>query len=70
MAYRIISPRIGTPGDLWEPEVWVNVHALVKGGFIESISDAETFDETVDTPKPPKAKVTKKAAPDATSAQE
>ena len=64
MAYRIISPRIGTPGELWEPEVWVNVHALVKGGFIESTDTKPTPD------KPAKAKVTKKTAPDATSAQE
>jgi DNA-binding Lrp family transcriptional regulator len=64
MAYRIISPRLGTPGDLWEPEVWVNVHALVEGGFIESVGSNSSPD------KPAKAKVSKKAAPDATSAQE
>jgi hypothetical protein len=64
MPYRIISPRIGTPGELWEPEVWVNVHALVKVGFLESTDTKPT------QAKPAKAKVTKKAAPDATSAQE
>ena len=64
MMYVIVSPRLGTPGELWEPEVWVNVHALVKGGFIESTDTKPT------QAKPAKAKVSKKAAPDATSAQE
>ncbi len=54
MKYRIVSPRIGTPGQLWEPEVFVNVHALLDGGFIERVTD-----ETPDEPKPKKAKVAK-----------
>ena len=54
MKYRIISPRIGTPGALWEPEVFVNVHALLDGGFIERVTD-----ETPDAPKLKKAKVAK-----------
>lgn len=54
MKYRIVSPRIGTPGALWEPEVFVNVHALLDGGFIERVTD-----ETPDEPKPKKAKVAK-----------
>lgn len=54
MKYRIVSPRIGTPGGLWEPEVFVNVHALLDGGFIERVTD-----ETPDEPKPKKAKVAK-----------
>lgn len=52
--YRIISPRLGTPGDLWEPEIWVNIHALLDNGFIERVSD-----ETSDTPKPKRTKVSK-----------
>lgn len=56
MKYRIISPRIGTPGALWEPEVFVNVHALLESGFIERASEEPT-DETPDAPKPKKAKV-------------
>ena len=54
MNYRIVSPRVGTPGALWEPEVFVNVHALLEGGFIERVTD-----ETPDVPKPKKAKVAK-----------
>lgn len=54
MKYRITSPRIGTVGALWEPEVFVNVHALLEGGFIERVSD-----ETPDTDKPKRTKVSK-----------
>jgi hypothetical protein len=32
--YRILSPRIGTPGDIYEPEAGVNVEALLFNGFI------------------------------------
>ena len=38
MAYRIISPRIGAPGDVYEPAEGVNVEALIDGGFIEETS--------------------------------
>ena len=34
MKYEIVSPRIGTPGDKYEPVEGVNVDALVAGGFI------------------------------------
>jgi hypothetical protein len=34
MKYTILSPRIGTPGDTYEPVDGVNVDALVAGGFI------------------------------------
>ncbi len=34
MKYKILSPRIGTPGDKYEPEAGVNVEALLKHGFI------------------------------------
>ena len=34
MTYRIVSPRIGTPGDKFEPEAGVNVEALLIHGFI------------------------------------
>ena len=33
--YKILSPRIGTPGDKYEPVEGVNVDALLAGGFIE-----------------------------------
>ena len=34
--YTIISPRVGTPGDTFEPADGVNVSALIDGGFIKS----------------------------------
>ena len=34
MKYTIISPRIGTPGDEYEPSEGVNIDALIAGGFI------------------------------------
>ena len=34
MTYRIVSPRIGTVGDIYEPEAGVNVEALLVYGFI------------------------------------
>ena len=34
MTYRIVSPRIGNPGDKFTPEDGVNVDALLEGGFI------------------------------------
>jgi hypothetical protein len=39
MAYKIISPRVGTPGDEFDAEAaeanGINIAALVEGGFIE-----------------------------------
>jgi hypothetical protein len=49
---------------MYEPEIWVNLGALLDGGFIEPVDKKPAPD------KPAKAKVSKKAAPDATSAQE
>jgi len=34
MKYKIMSPRVGTPGDKYEPKAGVNVKALLKYGFI------------------------------------
>lgn len=48
MKYTILSPRIGTPGDAYEPVDGVNVEALVAGGFIEQ--------STVKAPKGAKTK--------------
>ena len=41
MAYRIISPRVGVPGAIWEPTEGVNVEALIAGAFIEQTSPAK-----------------------------
>ena len=39
MAYKIISPRVGIPGDEFDVEAaeanGINIAALVEGGFIE-----------------------------------
>ena len=48
MKYTILSPRIGTPGDTYEPVDGANVNALVAGGFIEQ--------STVKAPKGAKTK--------------
>ena len=48
MKYTILSPRIGTPGDTYEPVDGVNVDALVAGNFIEQ--------STVKAPKGAKTK--------------
>jgi hypothetical protein len=34
--YIIVSPRLGTPGDVYEPEEGVNVDALIEGGFVST----------------------------------
>ena len=34
MKYRVVSPLVGTPGEIYNPTVIVNFHALVLGGFI------------------------------------
>lgn len=34
MKYKIVSPRVGTPGDIYKPEAGVNVEALLVHGFI------------------------------------
>ena len=48
MKYEIVSPRIGTPGDTYEPTDGVNVAALLDGGFIKQ--------STVKVPKGAKTK--------------
>ena len=37
MPYKILSPRLGTPGDEWQPVEGVNVEALLKHGFLVEI---------------------------------
>ena len=34
--YVIVSPRIGTPGDPYEPHYGVNIDALIEGGLIST----------------------------------
>lgn len=49
MKYIIVSHRLGTPGELFNPEPFVNLHALLEGGFIKRADDA---DETSEEPAP------------------
>ena len=57
--YIVVSPRVGTPGEPWEPDIYVNVHALLEGGFIRQATDADP------TPAPAKAsRVKPKTKPD------
>jgi hypothetical protein len=34
--YIIVSPRLGTPGDVYEPQEGVNVEALIEGGLVST----------------------------------
>jgi hypothetical protein len=36
--YTIVSPRVGTPGDIYTPAEGVNIDALLQGGFIVETS--------------------------------
>lgn len=54
MKYRIVSPRVGTPGELYEPEVWVNLGVLLNNGFIVPDEDYLPPD---DKPAKPKGKI-------------
>jgi hypothetical protein len=40
--YRVLSPLVGTPGEIYNPEIYVNLNALISGGFIEAITDEPT----------------------------
>jgi hypothetical protein len=33
--YKILSPKLGTPGDVFEPADGINIQALIDGGFVE-----------------------------------
>jgi hypothetical protein len=47
--YTIISPRLGTPGDKFEPSEGTNIEALVEGGFIKSDKPSTKSAKTVET---------------------
>ena len=38
MSYKILNPRMGTPGDEWIPRPGVNIEALLAAGFIVEIA--------------------------------
>ena len=57
--YVVVSPRVGTPGEPYEPEVWVNLQVLIDGGFIRRADAPDP------TPEPVKAsRVKSKTKPD------
>ena len=47
--YTIISPRLGTPGDKFEPSEGTNIEALLEGGFIKSDKSSTKSAKTVET---------------------
>lgn len=51
MKYVIVSPRVGTPGEIYNPDVVVNLGALLAGGFIKPADEVqETSEESAPTP--------------------
>jgi hypothetical protein len=40
--FKIVSPRVGTPGDEFVPVAGVNLEALVAGGFIIEVTKPKT----------------------------
>lgn len=61
--YIINSPRLGTVGEEYNPEIWVNIHALIEGGFIIPA------DSVKPAPKSAKTK-TSKSRPDSDKTSE
>lgn len=46
--YKIVSPRIGTPGDTYTPVEGVNVEALLEHGFIIEASKSKPKTDKTD----------------------
>lgn len=40
MKYVIVSERVGTPGEIYNPDVVVNLSALISGGFIKPLEES------------------------------
>jgi hypothetical protein len=40
--YKIVSPRIGTPGDEFTPDEGTNLDALIEHGFIIEVGKTKT----------------------------
>jgi hypothetical protein len=40
--YKIVSPRVGNPGDEFVPVAGVNLNALIAGGFIIEVLKPKT----------------------------
>ena len=51
MSYKILSPRVGTPGEVFVPGEGVNIEALIAGGFVVDTSAKKSAKTTSDEPK-------------------
>ena len=51
MSYKIVSPRVGTPGEEFVPGEGVNIEALIAGGFVVDTSTKKSAKTTTDEPK-------------------
>jgi len=51
MTYKIVSPRVGTPGDELVPDEGVNIEALIAGGFVVDTDAKKSAKPTTDEPK-------------------
>jgi len=51
MTYKIVSPRVGTPGDEFVPGEGVNIEALIAGGFVVDTAAEKSAKTTTDKPK-------------------
>lgn len=59
MKYVIVSPRLGTPGDVYNPETVINLGALISGGFIKALDAAVPAEETAEESAPAPVKSAK-----------
>jgi len=51
MTYKIVSPRLGNPGDEFTPPEGVNIEALIAGGFVVDTGAKKSAKTTNDEPK-------------------
>jgi len=49
--YKIVSPRLGTPGEVFVPEEGINLEALIAGGFVVDTAAKKSAKTTTDEPK-------------------
>lgn len=59
MKYVIVSPRLGKPGDVYNPETVINLGALIAGGFIKALDKADSAEETAEESAPAPVKSAK-----------
>lgn len=51
MSYKIVSPRLGTPGEVFVPGEGVNIEALIAHGFVVDTGATKSAKTTTDEPK-------------------